>query len=190
MTSDELTRRKMLKITAGAVAAAPLVGHALNAQAKAIGNPLIAAVLPTSPAVFTPDEFAMVDELTEIIIPTDAHSPGAKAAEVAAFIDARVAEAFEPETRETWRNGLKLVDQISETLNGTSFIKASAEQRIAVVRQMAKGEMNPQQPEQHFFVQLKEWTARGYYTSKIGIHTEMEYKGNTYQQEFSGFDAS
>jgi len=30
----------------------------------------------------------------------------------------------------------------------------------------------------------------GYYTSKIGIHADQEYKGNVYQQgEFAGFDA-
>jgi hypothetical protein len=188
--SAGLTRRQMLKITAGAVAAAPLVGHALSAAAKPLNNPVAGALGQKSPLFFTPEEFAMVDELTEIIIPTDAHSPGARAAEVAAFIDARVNEAFEPETKETWRNGLKLVDQLSQSANGASFMNASPEQRMKVVGQMAKGESNPQQPEERFFVELKHWTATGYYTSKIGIHTEMEYKGNTYQNEFSGYDAT
>jgi hypothetical protein len=31
----------------------------------------------------------------------------------------------------------------------------------------------------------------GYYTSKIGIHADQEYKGNVYQPgEFAGFDAT
>ena len=32
----------------------------------------------------------------------------------------------------------------------------------------------------------KRRTARAYYTSKIGIHQEMEYKGNTLLMEFVG----
>jgi hypothetical protein len=43
---------------------------------------------------------------------------------------------------------------------------------------------------QRFFVELKSWTARGYYTSKIGIHDEMEYKGNRAIVEFSGVDVA
>ena len=39
-------------------------------------------------AFFTPEELALVDELSEMIIPADAHSPGARAARVAAYIDA------------------------------------------------------------------------------------------------------
>jgi hypothetical protein len=29
-----------------------------------------------------------------------------------------------------------------------------------------------------------------YYTSEIGLHQEMEYKGNTLQQEYAGVDVS
>jgi hypothetical protein len=41
---------------------------------------------------------------------------------------------------------------------------------------------------ERFFVELKQWTTFGYYTSRIGIHDEMEYKGNTLLREFSGTD--
>ena len=37
-------------------------------------------------------------------------------------------------------------------------------------------------------MELKSWTVRGYYTSKVGIHDEMEYKGNTMLAEFAGTD--
>jgi hypothetical protein len=183
--SSGLTRREMLKITAGAVAAAPLVSHALSANAR----PLSAAGQDKT-LFFTQEEFAMLDELTEIIIPADAHSPGARAAEVAAYIDARVAEAFELEVKDTWRNGLKSVDRLSQSSYGAPFMKGTPDQRVGVVTQMAKGEMNPEQDYEHFFRELKGWTATGYYSSKVGIHQEMEYKGNTYQDQFSGYDAT
>jgi Gluconate 2-dehydrogenase subunit 3 len=54
------------------------------------------AAEPNAPLFFTKDEFALLDTLTEILIPTDEHSPGAHAAGVAAYIDRTVAEAFLP----------------------------------------------------------------------------------------------
>lgn len=120
---------------------------------------------------FTDEEFAMVDELTEIIIPTDEKSGGAKAAGVAEYIDQRLAEAFDGSERDLWRKQLALIPK--------TFLKADHSQQIAVVRSMEKGP---------FFATLKKATVRGYYTSKIGIHDDMDYLGNTVQQgEYAGF---
>jgi len=139
---------------------------------------------------FTPDEFAMVDELGELIIPADEHSPGARAAKVAEYIDGRLAESFGDEPKQQWREGLKLVDQISVEMNGQPFMRASEDQRVAVLTRMASKESSPERPEEKFFVELKSHVARAYYTSKIGIHDELEYKGNTYLREFVGVDVS
>jgi len=49
-------------------------------------------------------------------------------------------------------------------------------------------EADPKTDGERFFVELKGWTTFGYYTSRIGIHDEMEYKGNTLLAEFSGTD--
>jgi hypothetical protein len=99
-----------------------------------------------------------------------------------------VAEAFEAKERDDWRNGLKLVDGLSQKMNGHAFMQAGPAQRVAVITEMAKNEMNPKTPEEVFFRQLKGATARGYYTSKIGIHQEMEYKGNVMLEEFVGYE--
>src|ERR1700736_2872761 len=93
-----MDRRELIKI-AGAAALTARVAHG-------------------APRFFTPEEFALADELTEMIIPSDEHSPGARAAGVAAYIDARLAESLEPEQGQTWRDGLKLVDAMSVQLNG------------------------------------------------------------------------
>jgi hypothetical protein len=39
-----------------------------------------------------------------------------------------------------------------------------------------------------FFLDLKHLTVRGYYTSKIGIHDELEYKGNRMLAQYVGCD--
>jgi hypothetical protein len=47
---------------------------------------------------------------------------------------------------------------------------------------MSANEANPKTPEEHFFRELKSRTIHAYYTSKIGIHDDIGYLGNTYQQ--------
>jgi hypothetical protein len=131
-----------------------------------------------------------VDELSELIIPADEHSPGARDAKVAEYIDGRLADSFGDEPKLQWREGLKLVDQISVEMNGRPFMQASQDQRVAVLTRMASKESSPERPEEKFFVELKSHVARAYYTSKIGIHDELEYKGNTYLREFVGVDVS
>ena len=69
-------------------------------------------------------------------------------------------------------------------------MKASPEQRLAVLTRMAQNENNPKSPEQLFFKELKSRVVHAYYTSEIGIKQEMEYKGNTFQTDFAGIDAS
>ena len=166
--ADELERRDLLKIAA----AAAYAGKLAEAQGQT--------------RFFSPDEFAIVDELTEIMIPTDDHSPGARTAGVAAYVDMRLAETLEQDKQELWRRGLKLVDHLSMEINGLPFLKAGVAQRMAIVERMAQNEADPQKPEEQFFKELKRATVRAYYSSKTGIHQEMEYKGNVYLTEFVG----
>ena len=174
---NELTRRDVIKLGAAATAAVSLgVGHA-EAQARVGG-------------FLTDSEFATLDELSEMIIPTDTHSPGARAAKVAAFIDSQLAEAWEEKDRSDWRAGLALVEQLSQQTNGAPFMKSSPEQRLAVLTRMAQNESKPGKPEEQFFKELKERVVYAYYTSETGIKQDMEYTGNTYQTEFAGYDVS
>ena len=51
---------------------------------------------------------------------------------------------------------------------------------------VSKNELQPDTPLSQFFVIAKQATIRGYYTSEIGIHRELRYKGNQFLQEFVG----
>ena len=182
---SDVTRRQILKLGAGAAIGAPLVTIEAAQKKAAPAGPSKATA-----KFFTREERAMVDELSEMIIPADDHSPGARAAEVVDYIDARLIESFEEEPRTRWREGLRLVDQLSQEMHGKPFMKATSEERLALLTIMSQNEGEPQKPEERFFRELKARTARGYYTSKIGILTEMEYKGNTYLKEFAGEEAT
>jgi gluconate 2-dehydrogenase gamma chain len=157
-----MTRRELVQIAAAAVAAAP------------------------APKFFTKDEFTMVDELSEMIIPADDHSPGARAAQVTSYIDGRLAESVEDAPRQLWREGLSGINAFSRKMHGKAFLESTPDQRLALLTRIAENEEKPTTPQEHFFKELKSRTARAYYTSKIGIHQEMEYKGNVVLQEFVG----
>lgn len=173
---EDITRRELIQISAVTTVAA------LTAPAARASDP--------TPRFFSKNEFAVVDELTELIIPADDHSPGARAAQVAAYIDARLAEAFEEEQRQEWRTGLQRINALSQEMHGRSFMDGSPEQRIELLTRISRNEPEGQNPEERFFRLLKVSTVHAYYTSKIGIHQEMEYKGNVLLKDFVGYDAT
>ncbi len=181
--SDDLSRRDAIRLGAAATIAASIdVSDAAAAQAVS------AAARPAT--FFTRAELALVDELSEMIIPTDDHSPGARAATVAPYIDGRLSEAVDAADRSTWREGLQRIDQASRQATGRAFLESSPEQRVALLQKIAGSESQPETPEARFFVKLKSRVVQAYYTSEIGIKQELEYKGNTYLGEFSGVDVS
>ena len=197
-----VTRRDALKLAAVA-AATPLLprGHVAAEAAARAGR------------FFSAAEMALLDELVELIIPADSHSGGARAAGVAAYIDGRLAQ-YDPKIpvlkadQERWKGGLATVDALARAVSGKTFLESSPAERTALLERIAQpltGTGIPtEEPEerrqpavekpetvgQRFFVELKSWTARGYYTSRIGIHDEMEYKGNRAIVEFSGVDVA
>jgi gluconate 2-dehydrogenase subunit 3-like protein len=175
-----ISRRKMIQQTAAAAAALPLV--------KAIPTPHSPLA---KPKFFTAAEFALVDELSDMIIPTDAQSAGARAAGCAAYIDSQLAEAFEKDEPQKFRAGIKAVEALSQQMNGKTFMASTPEQRLALLTSIAAAEKDPKTDAEKFFKQIKGSTIQAYYTSKIGIHDDQHYKGNVIQPgDFAGFDAT
>ena len=128
--------------------------------------------------------------MTELIIPRDAHSPGAHDAGVAAFIDKTVAEAFPPEEKESWKKGLAEINQLSTESHMKPFLKCGKADQIALLEKLAQAERHPKTEGEKFFKKLKTSTIFGYYTTDIGIHKDIEYQGNVIQEQFSGYEAS
>jgi len=175
----KISRRKMIQATAAGVAGAAAL-------------PLVKLpVAPPKPKFFTPAEFAVVDEMSDLIIPTDQQSAGARAAGVALYIDGRLAESFEPEQPQRWRAGIKAVEALSREMHGKTFMAATPAQRLALLTRIAVAESDPKSDAEKFFKEIKGGTVRAYYTSKIGIHDDQQYKGNVIQPgEYAGYDAT
>ena len=184
-------RRQWLKTSATVLGATLLPLPAVAAETGQ--TPAAAQEKPATEAkaaahFFTPAQHALVEELSETIIPADSHSGGAKAAKAADYIDSVLRESFDENQKALWREGLRLVDIMSQHYNGKSFVNASPEDRIAVLNVLSDHDNMTDLPEVRFFIELKRLTVRGYYTSKIGIHDELKYKGNRILQEYVGCD--
>jgi hypothetical protein len=192
-------RRQWLKTSATALGAAVLPLTLPSTEALAAESQGAAAPASVAPATvsaeaksgarfFTPAQHALVEELSETILPEDSHSGGAKAAKVADFIEQTVRESTDDQQKMIWREGLRLIESMSQHYNGKSFVESSTEEKVAVIQVLSDNAELTEIPEVQLFHELKRLTVRGYYTSKIGIHDELEYKGNRILQEFVGCD--
>ena len=74
---------------------------------------------------------ALIATISELIIPSDDHSPGAIAAEVPAFIDLMVGES-PAETKKLWTDGLTAVD--AKSMNNEALRESCANGHLEVVQ--------------------------------------------------------
>lgn len=186
---DKTTRRSALRQLAGsataAAAALPVLGQNPPPESHHSGQPLTKAAAAYKYQFFQPEQLATLDALGETIIPTDDHSPGAKAARVSEYIDAIVADA-PAATKTLWNDGLAAADRAAEQKFHRSYAHCSPEEQTAILKVFSLNQHAPASLEARFFKALKRATIDGYYTSFIGIHTDLQYQGNEAMTGFPG----
>jgi len=183
-----MDRRRALHLLAGTVAGTvslPVLSEGAKGRDSAPGTQ--EQDIATSPKFFSRDELQVVDVLSEIIIPADGHSPGARAAQVAAFTDELVSQSSET-TRERWRHGLAEIESLAMSRYRRTLLACSRAEQVELMRLISQNEGSPQKVQEVFFADLKRATVDGYYRSAIGIHKDLEYQGNKYRLAFSGCD--
>ncbi|MPY88479.1 MAG: hypothetical protein GEU99_11190 [Luteitalea sp.] len=181
---SNVTRRAALKSLGVGVSGLALWPYVSDEAAQACAL-IQKSQAPPKLVFLTAAQYGEVDALAEAIIPADDHSPGARAARVADYIDLLLDESDE-ETQTSWTSGLAELDRVSRERYQASFAKLSASQTTELLTALSKNERDPQTPLETFFKTTKDAAIRGYYTSEIGIHKELEYKGNQYLPEFVG----
>jgi hypothetical protein len=140
---------------------------------------------PPAPRILSAPQLRTLETLVEAIIPADDRSPGAKEARVADYIDLWLSES-DPHVVLGWTGGLAALDAEGATRFRAPFVKLTAAQIDKILADISRNERDPQTPLEIFFVMAKRATVTGYYTSKIGIHDELHYKGNVFLREFVG----
>ena len=127
---------------------------------------------------FDDHEMATITVLGDIIIPKDDHSGSASDAKVPDFIQFIVSDM--PEHQTPMRGGLRWLDLKCLNRYGKSFVDCSYNQQIAMVTDIAYPlKAKPgMEPGVSFFNLMRNLTATGFFTSKIGIQ-DIGYMGNT-----------
>jgi len=128
---------------------------------------------------FTPTDVAYLDEIAETILP-ETNTPGAKAAQVGAFIALMVTDCYTPADQDAFRTGMKSLDDACRAAHAASFLSVTPAQRLALLEGLdreAKTFMDTKAPDAptHYFRMMKELTLLGYFTSEIGYTKAMRY---------------
>lgn len=122
---------------------------------------------------FSAEEVALLDEVADTILP-DTKTPGAKAANVGAFMALMVTDSYTDRDAGVFRDGLRTLEQ-------SGFMAKTPEQRLAQLEQLDREQNDYQSKKKredppHFFRQMKELTLLGYFTSEIGASQAMRYR--------------
>lgn len=129
---------------------------------------------------FSPEDIAYLDEIAETIIPTT-NTPGAKAAQVGAFMTVMVNDCYDEQDQKTFKEGMQKVNDASKKKFDKNFIEATAEQRKELLNELDKEQREytlkkDKKASNHYFRMMKELTLLGYFTSKVGATEALRYQ--------------
>lgn len=136
---------------------------------------------PFEPRFFTGAQLQAISRLADLIIPaTD--TPGAVGAGVPKYIDLVVSE--DPKLQTLLQEGLRQIDATAKTGYGASgFLRLTEAQQTEILTSLSKADISvsdtgTRYTDGRFFQAIKNLTADGYYTSRIGLVQELGYNGN------------
>lgn len=179
MGGQSLERREVLRVMSLAAAASQFPGFrrwAFACEHGPAGEGLAKSAPGTyQPQFFSPEEYATLERLTDLIIPSD-RTPGAREAGVSEFIDFMVAS--DPEIQYRFRYGLSWIDTHAQWLHSKAFRDLTTEQQTQMLERLAyKDKHRPREDDgQAFFKLLREYTVMGFYTSRVGLE-ELDFPG-------------
>lgn len=175
-----LTRREAILRVSSMLGGVALVGQtAMLASCSSADQETVAPVITAGDGLFSDADIALLDEIADTILP-ETDTPGAKAAEVGAFMALMVTDCYYPADQEIFRKGLATIDERARESFGSGFASGSADDRLALVQaldaeQYEYAENKAWDDPAHFFRMMKELTVVGYFTSEIGYTAAMRY---------------
>ncbi len=192
MDLKSLSRRDVLKsLSIGAAASS--IERVAPRQAAEYAHGLIRAEKAASktaeyaPKFFPPDQYKTLCALCESIFPADEHSGGAIEAGAPEFIDLLTSE--NPQYQLTLGGGLMWLDSECTDRYGYAYLGCTPQQQVEMLDRIAYRKNVAQEPGLsqgvEFFAFLRNLTADGFFTSKIGIQY-VAYIGNAFLTEFPG----
>jgi len=136
-----ITRREAVQRVTALLGGIALVGSgalmaACNRENANGGRDTVAAAGKVGD--FTGDDIAFLDEVADTILPTTAKSPGAKAARTGPFMALMVTDTYDKKDQDTFKDGIKKLDDASKEMHKVGFMQATPAQRLALLTQVDK----------------------------------------------------
>ena len=175
-----LTRREAILRVSAMLGGAALVGQtAMLAACSPDGAKTQTPEADADEALFTDSDLALLDEIAETMLP-ETSTPGAKAADVGAFMALMVKDAYYPADQAIFREGMAAADARCREAYGRNFLAASPADRLELLEaldaeQFEQMRNQPPDAPRHFFRMMKELALLGYFTSEIGYTQAMRY---------------
>jgi hypothetical protein len=177
-----MDRRELLKQVAllmgGAISAPAVFGVLSGCSPKQSSN----AQATWKPQFLNDAQAAVVTAVADIIIPKT-NTPGASDVGVPAFIDVMLKDVYPADDQQRFLSGLQQFDDEASNSKGKPFVKLEAQDQQALVRKYhdaaVKAESDARGTSLHierpFVLMMKELTMLGFFTSKPGATTVLQY---------------
>lgn len=171
-TSPIDRREAIRRVTALLGGVALVSGDALGAIAAEPERR--AAAMRQGVGRFSPQDIALLDEIADTVLP-ETRTPGAKAAQVGAFMALMVTDTYAEREQAVFRDGMRQVE-------AAGFMKAAPAGRVALLERLDREQKTYMDARRggdtppHFFRLMKELALVGYFTSEIGYTRAMRYE--------------
>lgn len=132
-----------------------------------------------TPATFTSQDVALLDEIGETIIPTTT-TPGAKAVQIGAFMKMMVTDCYDEESQAIFQAGLGQVEAGAQKTFGRKFMELTSAERTTLLNAIDQEESqyrakkSPSDPV-HYFRLMKQLTLLGYFSSEVGCTQALRF---------------
>lgn len=129
---------------------------------------------------FSEENIKLLDEIGETIIPATVTSPGARAAQVGAFMKVYVTDCYTPEEQAVFWEGINKVKKISTSKYGNQFTKLTVPQKQEILRSLENeskkvNHTNTNSSATQFYPMIKGLVGFGFFTSKPGATKALRY---------------
>ena len=199
---DFITKPNLMDRREAVKSVAFLIGGALSATTIATLFDSCNTPGKNSENLFTADQEKLITEIADIIIPTTAKSPGAKAANVGPFIAMMIKDCYPEDAQQAFVKGLENIEEKSNKDFGKSFLAITVKERNDLIGKLREETIAAQKAENEkndaaakaekpaanptsikekpkttpqFFAIARDLTILGFFTSEIGATKAYEY---------------
>lgn len=172
MNTDDkkIDRKEAIKRTGlllGGVIFAPNILGVLNGCTATPGD--------WDPVLFSAGQARLVTSFTDVILPAD-ETPAASEVGVPEFIETMINEVYSEEQRQLFLDGLDSFAADYESEHDEEFYDGSEEEKYEFTYQKNRNAIEENSDNDPFFLQFKELTMLGYFTSEVGATQVLRYE--------------